>query len=114
MSTNFYIKKKIYPDCEHCGRGEEFEEIHIGKRGGGYAFTHSPEFTNFKLWEKYLNENKDNIYNEYDENIDIAEMLSIMKDKGVNEVKDTLQFKWKDYMYLDAEGYLFMKEKGFS
>lgn len=37
MGTNFYLTKQSNR-CEHCGRADETEPLHIGKSSSGWAF----------------------------------------------------------------------------
>ena len=38
MGTNYYFRKPLTNYCEHCGRSDPPEELHIGKSSGGWCF----------------------------------------------------------------------------
>lgn len=38
MGTNYYYETTGTNRCEHCGRGDETEKLHIGKSSTGWAF----------------------------------------------------------------------------
>jgi hypothetical protein len=38
MGTNYYFRKPLTNHCEHCGRNDPPEELHIGKSSGGWCF----------------------------------------------------------------------------
>jgi hypothetical protein len=38
MGTNYYFRKPLTNHCEHCGRSNPPEELHIGKSSGGWCF----------------------------------------------------------------------------
>ena len=39
MGTNYYFRKPLTNYCEHCGRSDPPEELHIGKSSGGWCFS---------------------------------------------------------------------------
>lgn len=39
MGTNFYLHKPLQNACEHCGRHDPKEEIHLGKSSAGWCFS---------------------------------------------------------------------------
>lgn len=39
MGTNFYLHKPLQSLCEHCGRHDPEEQIHLGKSSGGWCFS---------------------------------------------------------------------------
>jgi hypothetical protein len=38
MGTNYYFTPPLAGPCEHCGRSDSAEELHIGKSSGGWCF----------------------------------------------------------------------------
>ena len=39
MGTNYYFTPPHAGPCEHCGRSDSSEELHIGKSSGGWCFS---------------------------------------------------------------------------
>lgn len=51
MGTNYYIRTTEGADyCEHCGRGEQYKEIHIGKSSMGWQFSFKRQLG---MWVSY-------------------------------------------------------------
>lgn len=38
MGTNFYLHREDRARCEHCGRSDKLEPLHIGKSSAGWCF----------------------------------------------------------------------------
>ena len=38
MGTNYYAIRDASPPCDHCGRYDEAERLHIGKSSAGWCF----------------------------------------------------------------------------
>ena len=115
MSTNFYIKT-------HSEQNED-EAIHIGKRSCGWQFILNPHRKSGKAWINLLNKNKHNIYDEYNRNVTISDMLnnislngSFGKDKhtGKTVSGDRYNGNWKEHEFFDKEGYRICKRPEFS
>ena len=56
MGTNFYYIPLTPDRCEHCGRGDTVERIHIGKKSYGWQFHfHGTETLHSrKHWDAFL------------------------------------------------------------
>ena len=109
MSTNFYIKKN--------SEENEDDSIHIGKRVCGWQFI----FSNYKKtgadWIKFLKENSESIYDEYnrkltfkelEENFDLNGEFGISKLSGKNATQTEYGpevYNWKKYEFFDTEDY---------
>ena len=80
MGTNYYFRKPLANHCEHCGRSDPPEELHIGKSSAGWCFSLHvhPEQNICSLadWETIWPTGT--IVNEYGENITPAEMFSVI------------------------------------
>ena len=91
MGTNYYLEKKPTNMCEHCGRGDEMERLHIGKSSMGWCFgLHViPEEGIHDLhdWKKIWSDGK--IVNEYGEVCSPGEMeIRITEREGSNDWDD--------------------------
>lgn len=81
MGTNYYVK--------HKNRKVRQEDLHIGKRSYGWEFNFQaieeddyyniPKISTKKQWFEYLINHKDEIFNEYDENISFREFIEIVE-----------------------------------
>jgi hypothetical protein len=126
MGTNYYFRKHKGNKCNHCGRGEEYEELHVGKSSMGWSFCFDSwygEFKSFKDWKKLLEANPDKLYDEYNRNIPLKEFYEMVENK-----KDKMDLKeyYKKYPtaqmfetieeseYFDEDGYRFNKHSEFS
>lgn len=84
MGTNYYLKLYRGDKCEHCGRSDELDEIHIGKSSAGWKFLFDPnygEFPTFLAWQKMLETHPNDIYDEYGRNISLFEFYKKINDK---------------------------------
>ena len=77
MGTNYYVRPKSAP-CPTCGHDDEVEEIHIGKSSIGWVFSlHvTDDLPDIGSWLEFLTQHPNNIFDEYDENISLARMIS--------------------------------------
>lgn len=77
MGTNYYIREKSCPTCNHAPEG-----YHIGKASLGWKFCfNGVHYKTFEEWKQKLEENKDRIFNEYGEKEDLEEFLRIIESK---------------------------------
>lgn len=90
MGTNYYLKTKI---CPHCKAGGE--TIHIGKSSGGWYFAlHvDPErgFANLDDWKSLFTQPNSKIFDEYNKEISVEEMLKTITERTWPRVKDWTQ-----------------------
>lgn len=79
MGTNYYYETAGGNVCEHCGRGDESEKLHIGKSSAGWAFSLHviPErgLNTLEDWQK-LWVTGGQIRDEYGEHVTPEEMLT--------------------------------------
>jgi len=78
MGTNYHVKLN---ECECCGKCDE--EIHLGKKSGGWVFLFrlQPKFYNtFDEFIKYIIQDHIIIYDEYDVVQDKDEFIKMIKD----------------------------------
>ena len=98
MSTNFYLKHK----CHCCGNEQE---IHLGKRSGGWKFALAYDEDNYTSWnemKEWIRKHEWEIYDEYDDYCDKEHFIAIVED-------------WQDgkshssnYTITDNDGYEFI------
>lgn len=106
MSTNYYIKLPNQNHCNHCGRNDPGEEIHIGKYTYGIKFLFANDkgaCRNFREWKALLEEHQDRIFNEYGNPVTLESLMHLIQSSqsGAHELI-------REYTYLDPEGYYFM------
>jgi hypothetical protein len=79
MGTNYYLH---YPDCSHCGRGDE--PIHIGKSSAGWCFQLRlhPNLGIDNLEEWGYRWTRGIIRDEYGSTLSPADMLSVITQRG--------------------------------
>lgn len=77
MGTNYYLNLPPQNKCNHCGRQDEPERVHIGKHSFGWKFCFHPRFKTMREWEKFLakGENIIHIYDEYGKNVDYTDFF---------------------------------------
>lgn len=77
MGTNYYLRKKPCPTCNHPEK-----ELHIGKSSGGWCFALHviPEENINSLldWKKLFENPENKIYNEEDDIVSPDEMIKII------------------------------------
>ena len=80
MGTNYYFTPSHAGPCEHCGRSDSSEELHIGKSSGGWCFSLHiiPEkgINDLEDWVKLFPTGR--IRDEYGQDIPAEEMMSII------------------------------------
>ena len=103
MGTNYYLTEQINV-CEHCGRGDVVDELHIGKSAGGWAFAlrvHPDEGINslddwIRRWEQPSAVIKDS----YGKTVTPAEMLYVITNREGNTEasrKPMGYFNWEQF-----------------
>ena len=121
MGTNFYFRKQIGHQCEHCGRADKYEELHVGKSSHGWKFafdTWHGEFKSFKAWKTLMETNPGKIFDEYGDCISLTDFIEKVESKqggkGLKEYYAGLTRKFSrgdlgeaDKEFYDAEGYNF-------
>lgn len=79
MGTNYYLKSKPCETCGHCQN-----EIHIGKSCVGWQFlfkSHYPSLGSYSEWIDEINNEKKQIYNEYNEKIEKDDFFKMIENK---------------------------------
>jgi hypothetical protein len=112
MGTNYYLRKPEGETCEHCGRADRYEELHIGKSSAGWKFCFDnwyKEIPSFDAWKEILNKYPDKIFNEYNERITVKELIELIeaKQKGGRSEIDS------SHEYEDKDGYRFSTSSEF-
>lgn len=84
MGTNYYLVRDGANKCEHCGRSDNQEKIHIGKSSAGWCFSLHviPEMNINSLddWKRELVSGT--IKNEYGDTIPFYELIANITDRG--------------------------------
>lgn len=97
MGTNYYIRPNV---CEHCGCSKE-DRIHIGKSSAGWKFCFNGMERKTKAeWFEFLENNKNNIYDEYGRKEDLEKLKEFINSKaeGLDD---------SSYMKIHPEQYLY-------
>jgi len=85
MGTNYYFTPATAGPCEHCGRSDSNEELHIGKSSGGWCFALHiiPEkgINDLDDWVKLFPTGT--IRDEHGDTIDAAEMMETITERSV-------------------------------
>jgi hypothetical protein len=80
MGTNYYFRKPLTNYCEHCGRSDPPEELHIGKSSAGWCFSlhvhPEQDICSLADWETIWPAGA--IFNEYGEELSPSEMLGVI------------------------------------
>lgn len=80
MGCNYYARINPCPTCGHSR-----EKLHIGKSSWGWAFTLHviPEegINTLEDWERILSGENVGIYDEYGDNVSLADLLDTIKDR---------------------------------
>ena len=83
MGTNYYFRKPLTNHCEHCGRSDPPEELHIGKSSAGWCFSlhvhPEQDICSLADWETIWPTGA--IFNEYREELSPSEMLRVITDR---------------------------------
>jgi len=117
MGTNYYLRKPEGDICTHCGRGESYEELHIGKSSAGWKFCFDHEgnrFNSFSEWKQIISKFPDKIYNEYGQKIKPEDLYEKIKSKQSclsHYAKEEGSASQNEY---EVDGYRFLKSTGFS
>jgi hypothetical protein len=84
MGTNYYFRKPLTNYCEHCGRSDPPEELHIGKSSAGWCFSlhvyPDRDICSLADWEALWPSGT--IVNEYGEALSSGEMLQVITRQG--------------------------------
>lgn len=85
MGTNYYAAKVASPPCDHCGRFDEDDRLHIGKSSAGWCFgLHViPErgLNSLGDWKQHLSSPDVIIEDEYGNRVSFKEMVSIISER---------------------------------
>ena len=85
MGTNYYAIKVASPPCDHCGRFDEDDRLHIGKSSAGWCFgLHViPErgLNSLGGWKQYLSSPDIIIEDDYGNRVSFKEMISIIAER---------------------------------
>ena len=85
MGTNYYTAKAVKPACDHCGRFDEDDRLHIGKSSAGWCFgLHViPErgLNSLADWKQYLSASDIIIEDDYGNRVSFKEMISIIAER---------------------------------
>ena len=121
MGTNFYAREVCDAPCRHCTP----DNLHIGKRSGGWTFGFEAHddlgLTSREAWREYLRRPGVVIFNEYsfepiapDEFDDIVD--ATRDPWGPNKIEPSSRDGWNDWLreyddrhYRDAEGWDFWR-----
>jgi hypothetical protein len=91
MGTNFYFRKPLVNYCEHRGRSDPPEELHIGKSSAGWCFSLHvyPEQGIHALddWEAIWPNGT--IFDEYGDELTKCEMLAVITGRSSSEAWDS-------------------------
>lgn len=92
MGTNYYLRKPLRNVCEHCGRHDEPEEIHLGKSSLGWCFSlHVYPEKSLSDWPEIQSWIESEllagsvIQNEYGDEISLDELRNIIANRNNNE-----------------------------
>lgn len=107
MGTNYYHVTESVPGCEHCGRGPETNQEHIGKQSAGWSFGFCGlKHTSWEQWKAALQE-KGEIRDEYGRLIPLEVFVQLIEDtKGRKNHSETYP---NSNTWCDAEGHSFTK-----
>lgn len=80
MGTNYYFRRPLTNHCEHCGRSDPPEKLHIGKSSGGWCFSLHvhPERDICSLADWEVLWPSGTIVNEYGDELSPGEMLQVI------------------------------------
>ncbi len=84
MGTNYYLTEK--PNVIGALSGELTKERHIGKSSGGWCFSlhvyPDEGIHTVRDWYKLLRRNKNQIYDEYERDVTIDELMAVITDRS--------------------------------
>ncbi len=96
MGTNYYFRKPLTNYCEHCGRSDPTEELHIGKSSGGWCFSlHTyPEqgIHTLEDWEAIWPNGT--ILDEYGDELTKWEMLALITERSSSKACKAWDSRW--------------------
>lgn len=85
MGTNYYYESSGGDRCEHCGRGDDAEQLHIGKSSAGWMFPLCiyPErnINSLEDWKRVW-ASGGQIRDEYGEFVSVDEMVFIITQRS--------------------------------
>lgn len=85
MGTNYYAARAVKPACDHCGRFDEDDRLHIGKSSAGWCFgLHViPErgLNSLADWKQHLSALGIIIEDDYGNRVSFKEMISIISER---------------------------------
>lgn len=123
MGTNYYVLKN---KCDKCGQPEDGKRIHIGKSSFGWKFKFNANeglTDSFQKMKSFLEENQDHIYNEYDDKVDLKDLLEKIEycQKGIDlkqywemdPSRNTFKADHKDKEFYCPDGKLFSRYSEF-
>ena len=120
MGTNYYCKtKKTHNVICNCGYEHNIPlTLHIGKNSGGWCFrlhgiiNDEYNLINANEWEKFLQNDVKEIYNEYDEPVSLKDMMKIIRKPKRNLSKSEFN-KLNDFVKEEnSKSYYKMKIEG--
>lgn len=86
MGTNYYLHTEDKPPCDHCGRKDNREPLHIGKSSAGWVFSLHvmPELglNDLADWEREWSLPGTWIENEYGDRISPADMRATITERS--------------------------------
>lgn len=122
MGTNYYLRVQEGEKCDHCGRGETYKTMHVGKSSGGWKFcfdSNDGDINSFEEWKQLIRENSEGLYNEYGDQISPEHFFVLVDNKQRNQDNfDAWSYRKAhpdddyhgdpgDYEFKDPEGYRF-------
>ena len=109
MGTNYYWIKVQPPVCQHCGRSDEVERLHIGKSSAGWCFALHviPELGIADLpdWEKLWAEPGSAIVDEYDKPVTVDEMRAVIMARARNKDWNEAPYGYPSWERFHQENY---------
>jgi hypothetical protein len=108
MGTNYYFTPSHAGPCEHCGRSDSAEELHIGKSSCGWCFALHiiPEkgINDLGDWLAIFQDGK--IRDEYGQDILLGEMVDIITKRSGRGPRATAEFHRSNQSEDGPEGLL--------
>lgn len=88
MGTNYYLHKPLRNVCEHCGRHDKPEKIHLGKSSSGWCFslhvypdTNLFDWPEIRTWLEQQLLTGSVIKDEYSEQVSLEKFESIVTER---------------------------------
>jgi len=79
MGTNYYVKFPPKNHCDHCGREDSAEEIHIGKSSMGWIFCFNGQFESGLAALRFAKRNEEFLFDEYGQKINFDEFADLVE-----------------------------------